>query len=416
MADELKKSLDDAKQLIERLKKNPGELAELEKSLGAMNIDSAALGALAKRMSDSITLRKTAEQMGVKAGGAMPKLPAAAKKAEANPDKDADAELGEDVEHRVEDHMLANKAAEKKEGHKIFTAKKEMGAKGSPSGDPQSGGRMSAEQARKKLPGSMKKEEMGAAGSQPTGNISPDQGLVHLPEEAKKAELGKAQTKHSRCVEDVKRNSPDVKNPHAVCVAEGVKPGNWGKSEQGAGQHAGLREMFKCDDAMISRFKSKAGAGGQGGAPAQVAKEQMCLGGAYAKKEMGAAPACQAKPNGGQVSGEQARKQLPAAVKKTAESIGVKAGGSIPKIPEAAKKGEMMPGAKHGGKQIPKIPEKVKKDEKSMGVHAGGARPKLPAAAKKSEADSSSAQMPSATPASNMASPGMARKAEEPFG
>jgi hypothetical protein len=37
-----------------------------------------------------------------------------------NPDKDADAKLGEKVENDVEDHMLANKAAEKKEGHKIM--------------------------------------------------------------------------------------------------------------------------------------------------------------------------------------------------------------------------------------------------------------------------------------------------------
>jgi hypothetical protein len=41
------------------------------------------------------------------------------KKAE-NPDKEADAELGEKVEKDVEEHMLENKAAEKKEGHKIF--------------------------------------------------------------------------------------------------------------------------------------------------------------------------------------------------------------------------------------------------------------------------------------------------------
>lgn len=38
-------------------------------------------------------------------------------------------------------------------------------------------------------------------------------------------------SKHDRCVEDVKANSPGVKNPHAVCVAEGVKPAAWKKSE-----------------------------------------------------------------------------------------------------------------------------------------------------------------------------------------
>lgn len=36
-----------------------------------------------------------------------------------NPDEKQDAQLGEDVEHLCEDHMLANKAAERKEGHKI---------------------------------------------------------------------------------------------------------------------------------------------------------------------------------------------------------------------------------------------------------------------------------------------------------
>jgi len=37
-----------------------------------------------------------------------------------NPDKKADAELGEKVEHLVENHMVENKAAEKQEGHKIM--------------------------------------------------------------------------------------------------------------------------------------------------------------------------------------------------------------------------------------------------------------------------------------------------------
>jgi hypothetical protein len=41
----------------------------------------------------------------------------------ANPDKDADAELGEDVEHLVEDHFDANAEAEAKEGHKIQVKK-----------------------------------------------------------------------------------------------------------------------------------------------------------------------------------------------------------------------------------------------------------------------------------------------------
>ena len=43
--------------------------------------------------------------------------------------------------------------------------------------------------------------------------------------------LKKAESKHDRCAEHVKENSPEVKNPHAVCVAEGVKPAAWKKSE-----------------------------------------------------------------------------------------------------------------------------------------------------------------------------------------
>ena len=37
-------------------------------------------------------------------------------------------------------------------------------------------------------------------------------------------------TKHDRCVEGVKENSPEVTNPHAVCVAAGVRPAKWKKS------------------------------------------------------------------------------------------------------------------------------------------------------------------------------------------
>lgn len=47
-----------------------------------------------------------------------------------------------------------------------------------------------------------------------------------------KTELMKAEkSKHDRCVEHVEANSPGVRNAHAVCVAEGVKPSNWGKAE-----------------------------------------------------------------------------------------------------------------------------------------------------------------------------------------
>lgn len=47
-----------------------------------------------------------------------------AMKAEKNPDKEDDAKLGEKVEAVVERHMMDNKAAEQKEGHKIVKEKK----------------------------------------------------------------------------------------------------------------------------------------------------------------------------------------------------------------------------------------------------------------------------------------------------
>jgi hypothetical protein len=42
-----------------------------------------------------------------------------------NPDKEADAELGEQVEHLVEDHMIENADAEREEGHKIMFKEEE---------------------------------------------------------------------------------------------------------------------------------------------------------------------------------------------------------------------------------------------------------------------------------------------------
>lgn len=56
--------------------------------------------------------------------------------------------------------------------------------------------------------------------------------LEKAKEMYKSSNLAKAEkSKHDRCVEHVKENSPEVKNPHAVCVAEGVKPAKWSKSE-----------------------------------------------------------------------------------------------------------------------------------------------------------------------------------------
>lgn len=54
-----------------------------------------------------------------------PNLP----KAEANPDKEADAKVGEKVEEIVEEHMLENKDAEQKEGHKIVEKGESMDSK-----------------------------------------------------------------------------------------------------------------------------------------------------------------------------------------------------------------------------------------------------------------------------------------------
>lgn len=42
--------------------------------------------------------------------------------------------------------------------------------------------------------------------------------------------MTKGETKHDRCAREVAAKNPDVKNPHAVCVAEGIRPEKWGKS------------------------------------------------------------------------------------------------------------------------------------------------------------------------------------------
>jgi hypothetical protein len=99
-----------------------------------------------------------------------------------NPDKEADAELGEEVERKVLDHMADNKEAELAEGHACpFCA------------------------------GMHKSED-----------------FVELCGDLQKME--KAETKHDRCVEHVKQQSPEVDNPHAVCSSVGVPRG--AKSEE----------------------------------------------------------------------------------------------------------------------------------------------------------------------------------------
>lgn len=43
-------------------------------------------------------------------------------------------------------------------------------------------------------------------------------------------ERAEGETKHDRCAREVKEKSPDVRNPHAVCVSAGVEPDAWKKS------------------------------------------------------------------------------------------------------------------------------------------------------------------------------------------
>lgn len=40
-----------------------------------------------------------------------------------------------------------------------------------------------------------------------------------------------SKSKHDRCVEHVEESNPNIRNPHAVCVAAGVKPSEWNKAE-----------------------------------------------------------------------------------------------------------------------------------------------------------------------------------------
>lgn len=102
-----------------------------------------------------------------------------------NPDADADAELGEKVEQDVQEH----------EQHNADPVHQE----------PQMKGHI---------------------------KLAKFMGRMEHKKEMKAKEMGKSEgeeSKHDRCVEDVKENSPKVENPHAVCVSEGVKPSKWSK-------------------------------------------------------------------------------------------------------------------------------------------------------------------------------------------
>ena len=81
------------------------------------------------------------------------------------------------------------------------------------------------------------------------GQLNPNQeaqgGQIKAGGSIKKEEMCKdsgGKSKHDRCVEHVKESSPEVKNPHAVCVAEGVRPAKWKKSEA---VEKMLKEEFK---------------------------------------------------------------------------------------------------------------------------------------------------------------------------
>jgi len=141
-----------------------------------------------------------------------------------NPDKEADAELGEKVEHDVEEHMLDNKDAERKEGHKIMKCDT-------------CGGMHKSEEAELavdlEILSIILDQESPLSKDENWNSPSPSTGQGEFLRRTKTQEkwMEKGETKHDRCVEHVEENSPGVTNPHAVCVAEGVRPGKWKKSE-----------------------------------------------------------------------------------------------------------------------------------------------------------------------------------------
>lgn len=100
------------------------------------------------------------------------------------------------------------------------------------------------------------------------------------PEEIK-AKMKKAESKHDRCVEHVKENSPEVKNPHAVCVAEGVKPAKWGKEEMAnpsvfvPAKIVGSAKLSKFMERMHAKRKARAAQGEESQSPEAVGKPEM---------------------------------------------------------------------------------------------------------------------------------------------
>jgi hypothetical protein len=152
-----------------------------------------------------------------------------------NPDKKEDAELGEDVEHLVEDHFEENKEDEKKEGHKLMTKScpncgtmhksedfaslcgelEEM--KKSEKMDKHG---LSPEEIRAKMkhPGKSAEikpmEKHGLSPAQIKEKMASSAGKAHYPKET-----GKAEAEH------VKENSPDISNPDAARSSVGIPRG-----------------------------------------------------------------------------------------------------------------------------------------------------------------------------------------------
>lgn len=60
--------------------------------------------------------------------------------------------------------------------------------------------------------------------------------------------IEKEESKHDRCARKVKEKNPDVDNPHAVCVAAGVEPEKWKKSELKKDIDTGVGAMITKDD------------------------------------------------------------------------------------------------------------------------------------------------------------------------
>lgn len=73
------------------------------------------------------------------------------------------------------------------------------------------------------------------------------------------SEMDKAdKTKHDRCVEEVSKD-PSIDNPHAVCVAAGVEPEKWKKSEEVKKSEFSAREVaLEILKKAESMYKAKA--------------------------------------------------------------------------------------------------------------------------------------------------------------